>query len=89
MINSSVFLYNGRNKFQFKLIFTNEFNKKTNFWLNSNWNNYKHFSSPNLVVTYFLVCDFEKFSACPAAFDKKSFTSIPAEKILKWPSVCL
>ena len=44
-INNSGFLYCGGNKFQLMLIFPDEFNKRTEFWLNSIWSIDKNFIS--------------------------------------------
>ena len=60
IIYNSEFLYSGGNKFQLMMILQHEFNESTDFWLNSVWNNYKHFISLILAVAYFLSCDFEK-----------------------------
>ena len=60
IIYNSEFLYSGGNKFQLMMILQHAFNESTDFWLNSVWNNYKHFISLILAVAYFLSCDFEK-----------------------------
>ena len=47
-------------KFHLMMILPHEFDKRTDFWLNGVWNNYKHFVSLILLAAYFLSCDFEK-----------------------------